>query len=76
MLRATIPNQTQQQGLSALRKPTAAGGTKGQLALGHGENGFHQRAATLFLARKGGLHLRSDTMNPPRSQLSRPFDTM
>ena len=52
--------------MTALSKHASARGTTGQLAFGHGEDGFNQRAATVFLARKVSAHLRSDAMNPPR----------
>jgi len=61
-----IVSQPEEQGLTTLCKQASARGTTGQLAFGHGEDGFNQRAATVFPARKRGPHLRSDTMNPPR----------
>jgi hypothetical protein len=61
-----IVSQSQKQGLTALCKQAATGSTAGKFAFGHGEDGFNQRAATVFMTRKGGTHLRSDTMNPPR----------
>jgi len=61
-----IVSQSQKQGLTALCKQASAWGTAGQLAFGHGEDSFNQRKATVFMTRKGGTHLRSDTMNPPR----------
>lgn len=61
-----IVSQSQKQGLTTLCKQASAWGTAGQLAFGHGEDGFNQRAATVFMTRKSGTYLRSDTMNPPR----------
>src|SRR5512146_1074271 len=60
-----IVRQTEEQGLAALRKQASARRTAREFTFGDGEDGFDQRAATVFLAGEIGAHLCSNTMNPP-----------
>src|SRR5581483_9959989 len=60
-----VVSQSEQQGLTALRKQAAARGSSCQFSCGHREDSLDQGAAAILFARKIGTHLRTNAMNPP-----------
>lgn len=61
-----IVSQSKEQGLPMLCQQATARSTARQFVFGHGEHGFNQRAATVFVAGEVSAHLGTNAMNSPR----------